>query len=292
MCCVRQLLVISLLSACAPPAQPLNVPPSARGPVTCEFRGADTDRDGLSDSCETHLAEMFAPLLRTAATACNVHATADARRLGGGYLYAVTPVDSGVRLMYLPAYFQDCGWSGAKCRIPFMSCAPHAGDSEFIAIDVATRDSVRYDVTGVFLSAHCFDGSDPGCRWYRGPALQAFAWAGATSASAPVIWVADGKGANYPSRRACDAGKWRYDTCDAARVDYRYPIDPERNIGSRTVPRCYTAALVDPSGSHTMTGAAECPWDTSQRFRGWQGSTHPGATPYERYLREVYRLED
>src|SRR5690606_3383380 len=137
---------------------------------------------------------------------------------------------------YLPAYYRDCGWAGAKCLLPFVNCAPHAGDSEFVVVD-AVRRGDRWVTAAVFLSAHCFGGSGADCRWYRGLEVERFAWADGVALGAPIVWVAEGRQANYPGRAACDRGHHRIDTCDANRLAYRYPIaSTAQNIGSRARP--------------------------------------------------------
>lgn len=262
----------------------------------CEAGGPDADADGLPDACEHVLATTFAPVLVVSASACNVVDGPDGPRLGGGYLFVVHPRGDGARVGFLPAYHQDCGWTGPKCRIPGVSCAPHAGDSEFIAIDLR-RDGERWRPEAVFLSAHCFGRSTASCRWYDGRELAAFEWHDGPDASGPVVWVADGKNGNYPSRAACDRGHTFMDTCGPERVRYRYPIAPERNIGSRSrplprdgaEPGCVGAEQVDPTHEWSRPGTAECFWQPDARFHGWQGAAD-GVTPYERYLREIAAL--
>ena len=124
--------------------------------------GADEDADGLSDDCELAFATTFAPVLRTAEGGCNWDAQNE--RLGGGYYLAVMPVDAQtVGLLYLPAYYRDCGWTGFKCTLHSASCAPHSGDSELIAIELSVPDPARPTVRGLLRSAHCF-GSDANCQ--------------------------------------------------------------------------------------------------------------------------------
>lgn len=106
--------------------------------------------------------------------------------------------------------------------------------------------------------------------------------------AAPVAWVAEGRQANYPSRRTCDNGHHSLDTCEKHDLRYHFPVDPARNLGSRDVPiardGCVPASAlpsdaVDPSG-------VECFWRADALFRGWQNA-EVGVTPYERYLRDI-----
>ena len=134
--------------------------------------GVDSDFDGLSDSCELEVATQFAPIFVVSPSACNWDASAE--RLGGAYLFGVSPIPDGLRISYLPAYLDDCGWAGPKCLLRWRGgCDPHAGDSEFIALDLAT-DTLRggWRVDRVFLSAHCFGRGDDDCRWYSPGELQ------------------------------------------------------------------------------------------------------------------------
>lgn len=244
----------------------------------------DTDADGLGDACELAVARAFAPQLEVSARGCNWDTSVVPARLGGEYLFAVQPGSNGdtIRIAYLPAYYRDCGWSGIKCWLPFVDCAPHIGDSEALFIDVR-RNGGHWHVIGVFLSAHCFGRSDGDCRWYRDEELGAFRWV----RGAPVVWVAEGRQANYPSRAACDRGHSRIDTCDRNRWRYRFPVDSQRrNVGSPQRPMgCVTAAELGSRSRMPVASARECIRDDA-RFRGWQ-ARGAGATGYGRYLREV-----
>lgn len=293
------LFICALLGAsgCSTHAGATSAPAGAA--VRCAA-GTDTDRDGLSDACELAFARAFAPLLRTAPGACVPGGTGAAELPPGGYLFGVRPLDGDtIRIVYLPAYHADCGWRGVKCSLPLVSCSGHAGDSELIGLTV-TRGGPRWQTVAVFLSAHCFGASATRCRWYVGRALHEFTWAGAPRA-APIIWVAEGKNANYPSRAACDIGHWLLDSCDRNDVAARYPVAATRNIGSAAHPiggnGCIARPDVDSSESvkpDPRGGAAldradpvECFW-SDVPFTGWQQSTAGAATPYVRYLRMVF----
>ncbi|HET9949048.1 MAG TPA: hypothetical protein VFQ22_09015 [Longimicrobiales bacterium] len=264
--------------------------------VPCPTGEDDTDLDSISDACELALARGFAPMLRTAEGGCNWDTSVRPARLGGEYLFAAERMAEGtVRIAYLPAYYRDCGWSGVKCWLPFVDCDPHAGDSEIILVDVESSDALRWRVVGVFLSAHCFDGSAPSCRWFRGPELDELALApGPDGGRHPVVWVAEGRQGNYPSRDACDAGHSSIDTCDRNDVEYAFPIRGTRqNLGSRARPAgsaggCLDAPALGSGSSMPAADAVECFWRKDTRFGGWQADpSEPGATPYARYLEEI-----
>lgn len=250
----------------------------------CEDKATDHDRDGLSDACELGLAIAFAPILVVRSAGCNWDRSVLPSRLAGGYFHAVQPVDAIVRIAYLPAYFQDCGWAGSKCWIPWVDCSPHRGDSELIVVEIRSEGPASWRSTGIFLSAHCFGRSSDSCRWYRGADLAEFEWID----SGPVVWVAEGRQANYASWRACDEGHYSLDTCDRHDEWYRFPVIMERNVGSRAYPSpesgCVNGAVL--GHESVVAQAVECFWHSHVPFRGWQDQGR-GSTAYSRYLAEV-----
>lgn len=256
---------------------------------------ADADLDGLADGCEMALAYAFAPLLVVDPDECGWNA--ERRMLDGGWLWAVGRArgDGPVRVAYLPAYVDDCGWSLPACAVLPRTCRPHAGDSEAIVVELRPLSGGRWRTARVFLSAHCHGRSDGRCRWFEGAELERFRRVDGRVGGAPVVWVASGKHANYPSPGACDAGHWGFDACDRNTASFHYPIDPLRNLGSHERPtpaldtqRCVPAFAVGLDGVVDDPNASECPWD-DDRFRGWRGGGE-GATGYAVYLREVAEL--
>ena len=105
------LLLILLGFSGAPDHPPLQVAP----PPACPVEGPDSDSDGIGDVCEMSLLMRFAPSLVVSSRACNWNEGSG--RLDGGYLVGAHPQADGIRLAYLPAYLDDCGWSGAKCLL-------------------------------------------------------------------------------------------------------------------------------------------------------------------------------
>lgn len=263
-----------------------------RSRLECLSAERDMDADGLDDRCELALARSFAPLLVVREGGCSWDESVAPARLGGGYLFAAQPHrPDAVRIAYLPAYFRDCGWSGPKCLLPWVGCDPHAGDSEILIVDVVAVGERQWRTEAVFLSAHCFGRSGGDCRWYGAGELETFDWVDEQVAGAPVVWVAEGRNANYPSRSACDRGHHRIDTCDHHQLRYRFPIVSERqNIGSRSNPvegtGCVGASRLDRRIAPAQPEAVECFWSEDAPFRGWTG-VGAGATPYARYLREI-----
>lgn len=272
----------------APAVAGINLPASA-----CSGATPDSDEDGLEDACEHALATAFAPVLMAHDTRCTPPSAAAGERIPGGYFHAAQPMRGGVRLVYMPAYYRDCGWSSAWCVL--LDCAAHAGDSEMIAVDVRQLASGAWATTSVFLSAHCFGTSSRDCRWYEGAGLDAFEWLNDMARGVPVVWVSDARNANYPSYDACDRGHGGMDRCARDATSYRFPVISERNIGSRAVPMqlagqapgCVTGAFVEPADRLIVSpDAVECFWSRAAPFGGWQGGG-TGVSAYERYLEYI-----
>lgn len=253
--------------------------------LSCDTESADSDFDGITDRCELAFASAAAPILVVRAGGCNWDSAA--MRTGGGYFFAVQPVDSVIRVAYLPAYFRDCGWRGVKCWLPYVDCAEHDGDSEFIAIDLKRSVGGAWKVSELFLSAHCFGRHGKACRWYGSGDLGRFNFEGPH----PVIWVAEGRNANYPDKEECDRGLRSIDTCDHNEFRYQFPLHAEHNIGSRLRPETPGGCVY---GRELNTGlvdanAMECFWVADRLFAGWQ-KHGPGVTPYTRYLHDIARF--
>jgi hypothetical protein len=271
-------------------------------PWTADLCGAaarDRDIDGVDDECELALAKAFAPELIVDPRDCSWDAGVEPARLGGGYVFAVenTPDRRAIRIAYMPAYYRDCGWEGLPCVTRGPECAAHAGDSELIVVQARYHPSGRWVADAIFLSAHCFGRSAGRCRWYRGGELRHFAWVDGILRSAPRIWVAKGKHANYPSPRECDTGHWYYDSCDGNSVAYRFPVvSSAQNVGSRRQPLplgdasnpagCLTAERLPLPSTAADAGTRECFWDPTAAFRAWQRDPAGSApSPYARVLR-------
>lgn len=262
----------------------------AAAPGPCIDTQPDTDRDGLADACELALSRAFAPLLMMHSTRCTLPAAGTDERVAGGYFHAAQPARGVVRLVYMPAYYRDCGWEGFRCIL--VDCRGHAGDSEAIAIDVRQLPTGAWVTDGIFLSAHCFGANDDDCRWYREDDLGLFEWVNGIERGAPVVWVSDARNANYPTYKACERGHWRIDRCDPASVPYRFPVEADRNVGSRAVPitdgdhppGCVSGRFVEPADRMIVArDAVECFWTASAAFGGWQGAG-AGSTAYSEYL--------
>ncbi len=282
---IAQNVCVVFLWLCAANAADAQIATTPETPCSATNR-TDSDSDGLADDCELALAQRFAPFLIVRSGGCNWDESVSPPRLGGGYFFAVQPVGQWIRIAYIPAYFQDCGWSGVKCWLPWVDCTPHAGDSELVIVNVQRDEASRdWKVDGIFLSAHCFGRTGSDCRWYRGKDLGAFA----LEDGAPLVWVAEGRQANYASRDACDNGHHGVDTCDRHDLRYRFPIiSVTQNVGSMAQPIGLTGCVkgLQLGSAKVQPDAEECFWNSQTPFRGWQ-ATGRGVTSYWRYLTEI-----
>lgn len=292
-----------LFAGCSQPKARAVEPPPGDGPTglvlswseeTCVLAGDDEDGDGLDDGCELALARAFAPELVVASGGCDWDDGVSPARPAGGYYFAVQRSRSGpIRIAYLPAYYRDCGWGGAKCFLPLVDCSRHAGDSEALVLELGYQPTTgRWTTERLFLSAHCFGSADGDCRWYEDGELASFGWVDRTPEGAPVVWVAEGRHANYPSRAACERGHFFVDTCERNDVRVRFPvISARQNIGSRAHPAgraggCVGAGWSEAASRPAALGGEECFWSADAPFGGW-ASSGGGSTPYFRYLVHV-----
>jgi hypothetical protein len=267
------------------------------------YWSADFDEDLTDDYCETDLAYAFRPLMKPTVD-CSWDAPLN--RSGGEYFYAVQWVGNyTVRIVYMPAYYYDCGhptWGGS-----------HTGDSEFVAFDVEFDwSSNRWFLVRGFLSAHCgaaflFWDLSSRCRWYT---PNYFVWAG-NNGGAVVVHVSEGKNANYPTVGLCNEPlidtffRVYQDHCTLNGPEYRFPIPTlgggSQNVGSRNRPLINLTGPLSTS-QKPAAGVLERIWATpptglsyescvanlgreSCRFNGWLAHVHgEPAPPYGRLL--------
>lgn len=235
----------------------------------CANSGGDIDYDGLSGECEHQLALAFAPRLS--------FVYADDVRRDPKYAAHWVATDT-VRIVYLLSYWMDNGSPGAPLCVPqFTGCAGHIGDSEAIVLDVTYEPTVQHwQVVRALLSIHgqnytcvktapksfpCVSGS-----FLFPPGNLQFA---SHPQAAPLIYVADGKHANYPTDAACDAGgHYSSDDCSSPRYLDVALVSQSNNIGSRAhqlIDGTTTSNSTHPAFSSHYT---EYYW-TVQAFRGW-----------------------
>lgn len=227
----------------------------------------DSDSDFLADHCETELAKGFAPTMK--------FDPGDANCSGGEPLYGAKYFLNGrVRLAYLAAYYEDCGYADDLPGYPQGSTSHH-GDSEFIMVEVEfDAAKQRWVMRHMFLSAHYLEDGPiafvyPGDRseWVKAQDAQ---W-GFKQLGNPVVWVALWKHGSFKSKFSCDTAQ---DDCSSFPVVVRFPIVPGRNVGSRDVHACRESALRAPG-----SGRTEC-FYTEKPFRGWFHTTGGGSAGY------------
>jgi hypothetical protein len=225
--------------------------------------------------------------------------------LAGEYYYVVQRAVSGVfqygesvfdvvpegmvHIVYLPAYYRDCGY-----EVAWDTWGDHNGDSEFIGLEVGyDAYTNHWYLNRALLSGHCGDWRDLStsshCLFREAAEMGALKPLGA-----PIVLVAEQKHANYPSYPECELGGSRMDTCANSTFDVRYPIVfAWQNMGSRTVPGAWSSPC--PHSTTTISWMTdpqltECIWDNSDEFKGWRSANGSGAAPYGAVLSKYFRF--
>ena len=247
-------------------------------PDVCIMGGqTDADQDDLGDFCEKNLAFAFAPELA-------YWRFDDVRR--EPYWAARPIVDlQEVELGYLFSYYRDAGSQSYPCQLPLApdSCHGHNGDSEAIFLTVyynpATQhwvlDHANYSQHGDYPSYSRGSNDYPTMLYYP-----------QHLGSYPQAWVSEGKHANYPSLRECNAGgTLQTDTCDDVDTTSQFETSPYWNIGSRAFPIIDCISSRNPNYEYYSSGRQECYW-TLRDFRGWIPDSIGGAeaSPYSSIL--------
>lgn len=257
--------------------------------MACLTPGTDVDIDGMDDNCEHQLAVAFAPGLQVDGSECNWDGALG--RVGGEYYYGVQLINPGngsrVRIVYLPAYYKDCGYTFDA------HLDSHEGDSEFIIVDLGFRaltsaEQPTWQFLQAFLSAHCgaeFLGLEVGseCQWWdAGYWEREGRWVDSRRYGAPVVWVASGKHSNYYSKEHCSASETKLQSwargCSTNGTFRRFPVVGSwQNIGSIRNP------LVNVTGprwgsQHASMARTEAFWNEFEKFYGWQDSRSGGST--------------
>jgi hypothetical protein len=202
----------------------------------------DEDEDGIDDRAELALANELRPELLMDWQ----HSDVDMFVPSGGDFIPVRVTDrSGgkagaeplcaaghrcVEIFYGLAYKQDCG------AFPLDACMGatwHLGDSEYVVLLAIADDADssalehpdRWRVAYAWYSAHNGAVSDSATVLKFEPAAR---W--------PIVWVSQGKHANYPSKSLCDQGALGFDRC-AANFNLRSALaDKLVNVGELAHP--------------------------------------------------------
>ena len=214
----------------------------------------DDDSDGFLDSCEYAVARAFAPELRIQ--------SGDSYSSREPY-WAAEADEDGARIFYALAYHRD---------------ADHYGDSEFIVMDVEYGPGSYWRFEKVFLSAH-YGAPTPGydsSEWVPRNTYPAYS---NQRPHVPVVWVADGKHANYKSQDACNSGANATDDCSGPSVIENIAVFSDANLGRRydTILNCVDSRSDYPGN--------ECFW-TADRFEGWYSDPPSDASGYRGHLND------
>jgi hypothetical protein len=253
-------------------------------PEECRV-GTDEDLDRLSRRCENDLAYAFAPSMR--------HHSGDYVQREG-YWAAQWENYNTVKILYMFGYYVDEGVQGSNnhtaCELSSLSleCDGHSGDSEHVVLyaryNEITQHWLLYSASLSHHGGHIL--AIAGTKGY----LTGFAYSRKFGAD-PIIWVAQGKHANYPSQAACDAGNgggylvdliFSYDTCGGNNSFFRATTGGTRNIGSNAK-RILNCILSQNPFYQDPPRRAECFW-SDPRFYGWQLDRTTSAAGYSEAL--------
>jgi hypothetical protein len=211
-------------------------------PTVSAYR--DNDKDWLADECELELAKAFAPLLWFAVNEpCP----------GGEPAWAAKffNVPRVVRIVYLPAYYEDCG------RPQFGFGGGHAGDSELILVEaIFDAATARWKINQMYLSAHEGEGIGERSAWVMPSEVRREVRNGVLNPH-PSVWVSERKHANYRSKEVCRKPLIDFEDCDYEGVQLRFPVQQWRNLGSR---HSYMMDCVVSTGRYAHTSVRECFW--------------------------------
>lgn len=185
-----------------------------------------------------------------------------------------------VRVIYLLGYYFDLGVQEGytSCKLSSIAelasdCDGHHGDSEHVVSTLAYNSTTKHWVAQrLGLSHHNgYITATPGPKGYP----SGFAWS--RLGASPIIWVANGKHANYPSQQACNDGNgggylvdlvFSYDTCNGNDSFFYLDNWANRNIGSSQV-HLINCVLSQNQFYQDPPHPEECFW-TADRFTGWQ----------------------
>lgn len=222
----------------------------------------DRDNDGLVDQCEFELADAFSPQLQFDSGDCDI-----GREPYWAANYQISPIDGVpvIRVFYAISYYTDCGVPNIYCQYN-SNCYGHVGDSEFIIAEVSTNGA-KWVLRRATLSAHWnSDGSDDGVIYAAGD----LEFDGDGSSSRPVIWVAEGKHANYRSQAHCEGGAFfNLDRCDTPGSRLEVEVLPNANLGNSGNEPGQSQIIFGNVGSRTGRPGNENFWSTTYFFLGW-----------------------
>jgi MYXO-CTERM domain-containing protein len=212
----------------------------------------DADLDGLDDACEEAVVLGFEPEL--------VFGVEESKPARVPFWAARRDGPETLRLFYALSYLEDAGDPDLG------GSGSHDGDSEFIVLRVQYDGAGSWSLVEGYLSANYQAFCDT-ADWLPATAFQ---WKSDVGGK-PLVFVAEGSHANYPSIAACDAGGCFQDHCtDTTREPAG--VIAGRDLGLRTTP------IVD---DYAINGNSEWYW-TNEPFCGWKrpaGDARDGCAP-------------
>ncbi|MEJ7758279.1 MAG: hypothetical protein WKF55_01675 [Gemmatimonadaceae bacterium] len=229
----------------------------------------DRDQDGVDDGCEYELAAAFRPQMVFMSDDC------DTRRAPHFAVRQSNSPDWGgvIYIFYALSYVYDCG-PAFSCPILYPDCNPHAGDSEWIILEVGPSPSgstapwaLKYGT----LSAH-WRTSAESTAGYPASALEDAEYSPAYGA--PRIWAAQNKHSNYRTENDCDEGGFaHFDNCDRPSGNY-YTLDFEssHNLGHEGSGSEFIGSYPLTPVSDRITSTrhyTEFYWESDRPFCGW-----------------------
>ena len=210
-----------------------------------EYNGAcdaDDDLDGLPDTFEYQVASLVAPILQFGTIE-----EASGRREH----WSVAPSVEGFEVFFALSYFLDDGDG-------ILRSLWHYGDSEFVIVRLLPQGDFLA-VDEVFLSAHFLAATD-GSRWYS---AERFEVDDSDGGWHPVVWVGEGKHANYPDESTCEEGAFFTDSCSTGTAEV-VRVRQDANLGNGWAP------ILDEVKLAREDGALVTEWFwTPRRFCGW-----------------------
>lgn len=247
----------------------------------------DADVDGLNDQCEYEVAATFRPTLlmsRYEDPVCRAkepYWAASKEPYSGADPFNHDLGYATIKIFYAIGYHWDCGSPSAYCAF---WCSGHAGDSEFIILEVSHVGSGKWELARAILSAH-FNTSTDESLLFDASNLEYSPWD--VYKGKPQIWVALNKHGNYGSQSRCDRGAHYTDTCDDSFDDG----DAASALSNANLGRDLVR-LKDFVPSRFGFSRVESMWAAGWNgFYGWQdpatqyGSPQPGVTQYGELLR-------
>lgn len=290
-----------------PPEEPVNPPPATPAPINdgragqnlppfmswnyctmVEGYGEDHDEDGIVDECEGAFFKHFFPHLKLSLLD---RAPGREPYFSAAKVYGAT---GRIQLIFALSYYYDPG-------DPVFSYKSHDGDSEFVIVEIQPLSCITWGcswgVEYVTFSAHWHAGAADKSRRVHWTQLE---WALSEHGmrrvgGRPIVYVAQDKHANYPSKQSCQTGGYlAWDRCDDAGYDEFYDdpyfpwvigvssgppgtgmsaldISAAYNLGNsfHTYYPSYSSILRDCTTSRANRGGTECYWSNDQFFAGW-----------------------